>query len=123
MELIEHSGVAEWIEDELVARRVVRDAPASSVCWPCSCALLLLATDDRPLHLNAATEVLYLRLSDAAKATLGVRGTAVDRRSFLARYRQVRYLFAALCSVLDPSGLVKNRRIATGRVRPALSHP
>jgi hypothetical protein len=31
----------------------------------------------------------------------------------LARYRQIRYLFGAVAKVLDPSGLVKNRRLRT----------
>jgi hypothetical protein len=111
VELIEHAGVAEWIEDELCVRRRRPGRPRQLSVRALLCALLLLARDDRALHLSAATEVLYLRLSDAAKATLGVGGTICDRRTFLARYRQVRYLFAALCSVLDPSGLVKNRRL------------
>jgi hypothetical protein len=34
-----------------------------------------------------------------------------DARCFLARYRQVRYLFHAITSVLDPSGLAKNHRL------------
>ena len=68
------------------------------------CALLLLATDDRPLHLSGATEVLFVRLSAQAQAALGVEGRVVDRRSFLARYRQVRYLFGAVAKVLDPRG-------------------
>jgi hypothetical protein len=110
-DLIEQSGVAEWIEDELSARRRRPGRPRQLSVRALLCALLLLATDDRALHLSAVTEVLYLRLSDGAKAMLGVGGTISDRRTFLARYRQVRYLFAALCSVLDPSGLVKNRRL------------
>ncbi|MGC8498744.1 MAG: hypothetical protein ACP5OV_04505 [Acidimicrobiales bacterium] len=74
-------------------------------------ALLLLGLDDRALHLTAATEILFCRLSDEMKATLGVRGDAHDARSFAARYRQVRYLFHALAAVLDPSGLPKNHRL------------
>jgi hypothetical protein len=111
VELIEHSGVADWVEDELRLRWRRPGRPRQLSVLALLSALLLLASDDRALHLKAATEVLYLRLSDAAKVTLGVRGAAGDRRAFLARYRQVRYLFAAVCSVLDPSGLVKNRRI------------
>jgi hypothetical protein len=111
VEFIERSEVAEWIEDELCARRRRPGRPRQLSVRALLCALLLLATDDRALHLTAVTEVLYLRLSDGAKAALGVDGTASDRRAFLARYRQVRYLFAALCSVLDPSGLAKNRRL------------
>ena len=109
--LLEDSGVAAWIEGELRARRRRPGRPRQLSVLALLSALLLLATDDRALHLSAATDVLYARLSDAAKAALGVRGTVRDRRSFLARYRQVRYLFAAVCSVLDPSGLLKNRRL------------
>ncbi len=109
--LLEDSGVAGWIEGELCARRRRPGRPRQLSVLALLTALLLLAIDDRALHLSAATDVLYLRISDAAKVTLGVRGTVSDRAVFLARYRQVRYLFASLCSVLDPSGLVKNRRL------------
>jgi hypothetical protein len=109
--LIDRSGVADWVEDELWLRQRGPGRPRALRVAALLCALLLLASDDRPLHLSAATEVLFCRLSESARATLGIEGRAEDHRSFLARYRQVRYLFAAISSVLDPSGLVKNRRI------------
>jgi len=111
--LIDRSGMAVWLEAELGASRRRPGRPRRISVKALLCALLLLATDDRPLHLSGATEVLFLRLSEQAKATLGVKGQAADRRSFLARYRQVRYLFGAISSVLDPSGLIKNRRLPT----------
>ena len=111
--LIERAQVAQWLEAELLARQRRPGRPRHISVKALLCALLLLATDDRPLHLSGATEVLFCRLSAQAQATLGVEGAVVDRRSFLARYRQVRYLFGAVAKVLDPSGLVKNRRLAT----------
>ena len=109
--LVEHSGVAPWLDAQIEARyrRAVRPRELSVAAL--LTALLLLATDDRALHLSAVTEVLFHRLSDEAKATLGVTGDAHDQRSFLARYRQVRYLFHSVTSVLDPSGLPKNHRL------------
>ena len=111
--LIERAEVAQWLEAELLARQRRPGRPRHISVKALLCALLLLAIDDRPLHLSGATEVLFVRLSEQAQATLGVEGRVVDRRSFLARYRQVRYLFGAVAKVLDPSGLVKNRRLAT----------
>ncbi|HEY1831107.1 MAG TPA: hypothetical protein VGG38_12780 [Acidimicrobiales bacterium] len=109
--LIDRSGVAVWIEDQLCLRQRGPGRPRALKVSDLLCALMLLARDDRPLHLSAATELLFCRLSEAARATLGIQGRADDHRSLLARYRQVRYLFSAVSSVLDPSGLVKNRRI------------
>ena len=73
---------------------------------------MLLSIDDRALHLSGATEVLFWRLSEESRATLRVTGRADDARSFAARTRQVSYLFHSVARVLDPSGLVKNRRLA-----------
>jgi hypothetical protein len=112
--LIERSGVADWLEAELTASHHRRGRPRSISVMALLFALLFLATDDRALHLTSVTEVLFMRISDRAKASLGVCGTLCDRRSFLARYRQVRYLFACVASVMDPSGLVKNLRIDEG---------
>ena len=113
LSLIDRSGVAEWLEAQLLARQRRPGRPRAISVKALLCALLLLATDDRPLHLSGATEVLFVRLSEPAKEWLGVEGAVTDRRSFLARYRQVRYLFGAIAKVLDPSGLLKNRRLAT----------
>jgi hypothetical protein len=110
--LIERSGVAAWLEEELRARRRRPGRPRELNVAALLVALLLLATDDRALHLSAVTDVLFSRLSKRARTTLEVMGVVRDRRSFLARYRQVRYLFSKVASVLDPSGLVKNRRLS-----------
>jgi hypothetical protein len=110
--LVERSGVAAWLEAAIEARHRRPGRPRELSVAALLTALLLLATDDRALHLNGATDVLFRRLSDEAKATLGVVGEVGDERSFLARYRQVRYLFHAIASVLDPSGLPKNHRLS-----------
>lgn len=109
--LIERSGVAEWLEAQIEARYRRPGRPRELSVAALLTGLLLLASDDRALHLSGATEVLFARLSDEAKATLGVTGDVRDDRSFLARYRQVRYLFHRVASVLDPSGLAKNHRL------------
>ena len=53
---------------------------------------------------------------------LGVTGAITTQRAFLAAYRRVRYCFGAICSVMDPSPLPKNRRLSqadlTARTRP-----
>jgi hypothetical protein len=72
-------------------------------------ALLLLAIDDRPLHLKAATKLLFWRLPGDWRAQLGIRGDATGRKAFLARYRQVRYLFHLMLSLVDPSPEPKDR--------------
>jgi len=85
-------------------------------------ALLLLAMEDRPLLLTSVTDLLYRRLSSDIRDRLSLTGRVDDRRSFLAAYRRVRYCFYAICSVVDPSPLAKNRRLsaeeAEARSRP-----
>ena len=71
-------------------------------------ALLLLAIDDRPLHLKAATKCV-LPAAGALAPTARHNGDASGRKAFLARYRQVRYLFHLVLSVIDPSAEAKNR--------------
>jgi hypothetical protein len=117
--LIDRSGKAPAIEAALAhptGRR--RPLPARAVLT----ALLCLALDDRPLFLTDTTRLLFQQISDASRALLGVTGTASGRRGFLAAYRRVRYCFHAICSVMDPSPLPKNRRLAkddlTARTKP-----
>ena len=118
-ELIDRSGTAPGIEAAL-ARRTgrPRPLPARAVLT----ALLCLALDDRPLFLTEATRLLFCQLSPASRRLLGVPGTTPDERAFLAAYRRVRYCFGAICSVMDPSPLPKNRRLSqadlTARTRP-----
>jgi hypothetical protein len=107
--LIDRSGKAPVIEAALArptGRR--RPLPVRAVL----AALVCLALDDRPLFITEATRVLFCQLSPASRTLLGVPGTAATRRAFLAAYRRVRYCFGAICSVMDPSPLPKNRRLS-----------
>ena len=100
------SGAADQAEAALARRTGRRRAlPARAVL----AALLLLAMDDRPLHLTRVTDLLFRRLTPASRTLLGVTGTATSRRAFLAAYRRVRYCFHLTCSAADPSPLPKNR--------------
>lgn len=110
--LVERAGVAACLEEELRARHRGPGRPRELSVHALLVALLLLATDDRALHLTSVTEVLFSRLSESARTALGLIGEVSDHHSFLARYRRVRYLFGAVASVLDPSGLLKNRRLS-----------
>ena len=104
--VIDSSGVAERLEAVLsrpTGRRRNLHVRALLV------ALLCLAIDDRPLHLKAATKLLFSGLDAAWREELGVVGKADDKRTFLARYRQVRYLFHLVISVVDPSCEPKDR--------------
>ena len=117
--LIDRSGTAPVIEAALAHRTGrPRPLPARAVLT----ALLCLALDDRPLFLTEATRLLFCQLSPASRRLLGVPGTTPDERAFLAAYRRVRYCFGAICSVMDPSPLPKNRRLShadlTARTRP-----
>ena len=85
-------------------------------------ALLYLALDDRPLFLTDATRLLFQQLSGTSRLLLGVPGTASTERAFLAAYRRVRYCFGAICPVVDPSSLPKNRRL-TGQDLKARTRP
>ena len=118
-ELIDRSGKAPVIEAALAhATGRPRPLPVRAVLT----ALLCLALDDRPLFLTEATRLLFCQLSPAARGLLGVPGTALTERAFKAAYRRVRYCFGALCSVIDPSALPKNRRLTqqdlTARTKP-----
>jgi hypothetical protein len=107
-ELTGRSGKAPVIEAALAHRTGrPRPLPVRAVLT----ALLCLALDDRPLFLAEATRLLYHEISDASRALPGVIGTAAGRRGFLAACRRVRYCFRAICPVMDPSPLPKNRRL------------
>jgi len=79
-------------------------------------ALLLLALDDRPLHIKAATKLLFCRLPAPWRDRLGIKGEAIDRKAFLARYRQARYLFHLVVSIVDPSVEAKDRVLPDGQL-------
>ncbi len=118
-ELIDRSGKAPVIEAALAHRTGrPRPLPVRAVLT----ALLYLALDDRPLFLTDATRLLFCQLSGTSRRLLGVPGTVSGERAFLAAYRRVRYCFGAICSVVDPSPLPKNRRLTgqdlTARTRP-----
>jgi hypothetical protein len=108
-EVIDSSGVAEGIE-ALLAKKTGR--PRHLKVRAVFVALLSLAIDDRPLHIKAATTLLYERLPASWRARLGIRGDASGRKAFLARYRQVRYLFHLVLSLIDPSAEPKDRVLA-----------
>jgi len=107
-ELIDHSGQAPGIEAALAHHTGrPRRLPVHAVLT----ALLCLALQDRPLFLTDATRLLFCQLSPASRRLLKVTGTVTTQRAFLAAYRRVRYCFHAICSVMDPSALPKNRRL------------
>ena len=103
-ELIGRSGKALVIEAAL-ARRTGRPRPLP--VRAVLAALLCLALDDRPLFLTEATRLLFCQLSPAARRLLKVSGAVTTQRAFLAACRRVRYCFAAICPVIDPSALRK----------------
>ena len=106
LEVLSDSGVPERIE-ALLAHRTGR--PRALPVRTLLVGLLLLAIDDRPLHLKAVTKLLWHRLSPQQRQALGVVGGTATRKAFLARYRQVRYLFHRVLQVMDPSVEQKNR--------------
>src|SRR5271169_2914591 len=107
-ELTDRSGKAPVIEGALAhATGRPRPLPVRAVL----AALVCLALDDRPLFLTEVTRLLFCQLSQASRRLLGVPGTASGDRAFRAAYRRVRYCFGAICSVMDPSPLPKNRRL------------
>jgi hypothetical protein len=106
IDVVDSSKVAEQLESLLVrttGRRRSLSVRALLV------ALLLLAIDERPLHLSAATELLFRRLPAHWRERIGISGEADSRKSLLARYRQVLYLFHLALEVMDPSVEQKNR--------------
>jgi hypothetical protein len=117
--LIDRSGKAPVIEAALAHRTGrPRPLPVRAVLT----ALLSLALDDRPLFLTEVTRLLFCQISGTSRRMLGVTGAITTQRAFLAAYRRVRYCFGAIRSVMDPSPLPKNRRLAEqdlkARARP-----
>ena len=119
-ELIDRSGKAPVIEAAL-AHATGRPRPL-----PVRAVLTALAVPGpgRPAavpHRGHPAAVLPALAARPARL-LGVPGTATTQRAFLAAYRRVRYCFGAICSVMDPSALPKNRRLAEqdlkARTRP-----
>ena len=104
--VIDSSGVANKIE-ALLVRKTGR--PRQVKVRAILVALLLLAIDDRPLHIKAATKLLFCRLPGPWQAELGITAGATGRKAFLARYRQARYLFHLVLAVVDPSAEPKDR--------------
>lgn len=107
--VIDDSKVAEGLEDQL---RASTGRPRSLGVRALLVALFALALDDRPLHLLAATRLLFCQLPATTRRLLGVEGDATTTRALLACYRRVRYLFHRVLSVVDPSKEPKNRRMA-----------
>ncbi len=105
VDVVDHSKVPERIE-ALLAKPTGR--PRALSVRALMASLLLLAIDDRPLHLKAATRLLF-SLPPPWRRDLGIKGEAGTTKAFYARYRQVRYLFHLVLSVMDPSVEVKNR--------------
>ena len=78
--VIDSSGVPERIEDLL---HTTTGRPRTLKVRALLVALLLLAIDDRPLHLKAATKLLFLRLSPQWREQLGIKGEADDEKELL----------------------------------------
>ncbi len=118
-ELIDRSGKAPVIEAALAQADWAAPPAAGRAVLT---ALLCLALDDRPLFLTEATRLLFCQISGTSRRMLGVTGAITTQRAFLAAYRRVRYCSGAICSVMDPSALPKNRRLAgpdlKARTRP-----
>ena len=116
-EVTDSSGVASKLE-ALLAKKTGR--PRQLKVRALLVALLLLALDDRPLHIKAATKLLFYKLPGPWRDQLGINGDATGRKAFLARYRQARYLFHLALSAIDPSPEAKGQGAAGGRTgRPA----
>ena len=111
-EVIDASGVAERLEQQLAPGT---GRPRALSVQALLVALLVLALDERPLHLLAATKLLFCQLSAANRVLLGIVGEATTTLALLACYRRVRYLFHRMCAIVDPSGEPKNRRLSPER--------
>lgn len=98
--VIDEAGVAERLE-ALLATATGR--PRTLSVRALLVALFVLAIDDRPLHLSAATRLLFCTLSQKSRSLLEVGDEeATTTRAFLAAYRRVRYLFVRVRAVCDP---------------------
>ena len=104
--VIDSSGVAARTE-ALLAKKTGR--PRQMKVRAMLVALLLLAIDDRPLHIKAATKLLFCQVPASWRDRLGINGDATGQKAFLARYRQARYLFGLVLALVDPSEGPKDR--------------
>ena len=118
-ELIDRSGQAPRIEAALAKTTGrPRPLPVRAVLTALACLVL----DDRPPFLTGATRLLFCQISASSRALLEVPGTASSRPGFLAAYRRLRYCFHAILSVMDPSGLPKNRRLTAQDLTARTKH-
>ena len=76
-------------------------------------AMLLAAMTDQPMFATKFTEILFRQISPSMRLGLGVQKPPerLDRKSWDALYRTVRYRFHSLITLMDPSPLPKNRRL------------
>jgi hypothetical protein len=107
--VIDSSGVASRIEALLVKKT---GRPRQMKVRAILVALLLLALDDRPLHIKAATQLLFCKIPASWRDRLGINGDANSRKALLARYRQARYLFGLVLALVDPSADPKDRALS-----------
>jgi len=112
-DVIDSSGVANKME-ALLAKKTGR--PRQMKVRAVLVALLLLALDDRPLHIKAATQLLFCKIPASWRDRLGINGDAQSRKAFLARYRQARYLFGLVLALVDPSAEPKGRALPEGEL-------
>lgn len=109
--VVDSSGVADQLE-RLLKKTTGR--PRQLKVRALLVAFLVLAIDDRALHLKAATKLLFCKLAGPWRADLGITGDASGRKALLARYRQVRYLFGLIVSVFDPCALPNGKLVPVG---------
>jgi hypothetical protein len=105
--LIEAAGVVETVE-----ARLKSCADGELSVRALFVAFVIMAVEARPMLLSVATGVLFYRLGDRARATLGLTSAPAGRKGFLACYRKVRFLFHALTETMDPSTWPKNKVMA-----------
>jgi hypothetical protein len=76
-------------------------------------AMVLCVTTDQPLLVTRIRDVLFIQISAAMRAALGVPDPPgrLDRRGWAACYRNTRSRLHALLDLVDPSVLPKNRRL------------
>ena len=91
IDVIDASGIPDRVEALLVRQTGRPRTLPVARCWS---RVLLLAIDDRALHLERGDRVCSIAPSRRTGALeLGVEGQALTKKSLLARYRCVRYLF------------------------------
>ena len=114
IQLVDQMGVLDRIQSWRDAeRRGPGGRPETFPMRALLVAMVLCVTTDQPLLVTTVCDVLFVQITPAMRAALGVPAAPgpLDHKGRAACYRNVRSRLHTLLDLMDPSELPKNRRL------------